>query len=48
MPSAMSNRTTSPSSFARADVGERAADHAGADQGDLLAGHLNAFRAIER
>ena len=28
-----------PELLARADVGQRAADHAGADEGDLLAGH---------
>ena len=34
-----SNSTTSPSSFRPIEVGERAADIAGADQGDLVACH---------
>jgi hypothetical protein len=37
-PSAMSNRTTSPS-LLRGEVSQRAADHAGADKGDLRASH---------
>ena len=39
VPSAMSNRMTSPSSLMRGEVGERAADLSCADQGDLRSGH---------